>query len=113
MSHENICRRFHISSNGFLPERAPLRMLPDPYYAPWEKIIQHLPALLADKRLRQGVDEMPVLVPDRLKTVEEWQRAYVIFGFLAHAYIWGEDEASQVRFFCTLLSNMSKVTGGC
>ncbi|OLN94141.1 Indoleamine 2,3-dioxygenase 1 [Colletotrichum chlorophyti] len=89
-------RKYAITQNGFLPADAPLKVLPNLYYAPWEKIIQHLPELLKAGKLRRDVDALPVLSTDQLQDEAEWRRAYVILTFLTHAYVWGGDKAEEV-----------------
>ncbi len=87
---------YQISPNtGFLPDKLPLSRLPDPYYAPWENIVQNLPGLLLTKRVRMMVDQMPVLSIDKLRTIEEWRRAYSVLGFLGHAYVWGGSKENE------------------
>ncbi|KAF2221919.1 Indoleamine 2,3-dioxygenase [Elsinoe ampelina] len=81
--------------NGFLPTDSPLATLSDPYYRPWENVIQNLQPLVLSKRLRGVVDNLPVLSTDYLKTDQEWRRAYVILAFISHAYIWGGDTPSE------------------
>ncbi len=88
---------YSITSNGFLPDEPPLERLPYPYYAPWEELVESLPSFLAQQTLRRHVDELPILSTDRLATEPEWRRAYVVMAFLAHAYIWGGDTASEVQ----------------
>ncbi|KAK1751349.1 Indoleamine 2,3-dioxygenase [Echria macrotheca] len=90
-----ILEKFSISQYGFLPDDPPLVKLPDDYYAPWERLISHLPSLLETKTLRSQVDALPILSTSRLSSAPEHQRAYVILCFLAHGYIWGGDLASQ------------------
>ena len=65
--------------------------LPD-YYDPWTRLAIHLPTLLGNQMLRQKVDQLETLHTDRLATLQHWQRAYVLLGFLTQAYIW-EDKA--------------------
>jgi len=89
-------RDFAVTKNGFLPENGPLKRLPDAYYAPWEDLIERLSALIENNTLRQRVDKLPVLSVEYLKTEAEWQRAFVILGFLTHGYIWGGDAPAQV-----------------
>ncbi|KAL3419501.1 indoleamine 2,3-dioxygenase [Phlyctema vagabunda] len=87
---------FGVSSqHGFLPEQLPLRQLPDEYYQGWELIVGNLPALLKTKTLRQAVDSLPVLTTSKLEGEREWQRAYMLLSFMAHAYIWGGDQPSE------------------
>ncbi|KAL6451607.1 BNA2 Indoleamine 2 [Candida maltosa Xu316] len=80
-----------FTNSGFLPNKLPLERLPQPYYQPWETIVNNLPSLILTKRIRSVIDKLPVLETDQLTTEEEYRRAYQIFGFLAHAYIWGTD----------------------
>ncbi|KAK4039478.1 Indoleamine 2,3-dioxygenase [Parachaetomium inaequale] len=87
---------YAVTSNGFLPSDPPLKKLPSPYYAPWESLIESLSTSLAHKTLRHEVDQLPVLSTDHLATEQEWRRACVVLGFLAHAYIWGGDAAAEV-----------------
>jgi indoleamine 2,3-dioxygenase len=88
-----------ISKNGFLPVKQPLKVLPDEYYQPWERIIAKLPVLLREKTIRNGIDNLEILRTVRLTTEAEWQRAYVILCFLSHGYIWGDDVPSEVSIF--------------
>ncbi|KAJ4366758.1 tryptophan 2,3- dioxygenase [Ascochyta clinopodiicola] len=82
--------------NGFLPSDIPLDVLPDPYYQPWETVVRNFQGLILTKRLRRTVDALPVLSTDLLLTQAEWQRAYSILGFFAHAYVWGGDRPADV-----------------
>ncbi|KAL2182105.1 Indoleamine 2,3-dioxygenase [Thermothelomyces heterothallicus CBS 202.75] len=86
---------YAVTSNGFLPEEPPLGKLPNPYYGPWESLVECLPDALASRTLRDQVHQLPILSTDRLTTEPEWRRACVILGFLAHAYIWGGDTAAE------------------
>jgi hypothetical protein len=45
---------------GFLPPQEPLQRLPAEYDA-WESILDRLPELLQQKKLRECVDSMPLL----------------------------------------------------
>lgn len=87
---------FEVGVNGFLPSELPLARLSDAYYEPWESLIYQLPALLKTQTLRPAIQSLPVLGVNRLRTLPEWRRAYVILGFLAHGYIWGGDRPSEV-----------------
>jgi hypothetical protein len=92
---EELLEQFEISQHGFLPKDAPLGRLPDPYFAPWESLMQNLPDLLSSRTLRKHADQLPILSTTRLATDAEQRRAYVVLCFLAHAYIWGGDTASD------------------
>ncbi|KAL6708525.1 Indoleamine 2,3-dioxygenase [Coniothyrium glycines] len=82
--------------NGFLPAEAPLDVLPDRYYQPWEAIVRNFQSLILAKRLRRIVDVLPVLETDLLLSEAEWRRAYSILGFIAHGYIWGSDKPADI-----------------
>jgi len=84
-------------SCGFLPDQPPLEQLPDPYYRKWEAVVGNLQALLLSKRLRQVVEELPVITTSRLRSLAEWRRAYVLLSFMTHAYIWGGGRPEEVR----------------
>lgn len=78
---------------GFLPEehdlcaQLPLQHL----YGAWETLARDAPALRLCGRLRTLCDQLPILQPNGLKGIGEQRRAFSILGFLAHAYVWGED----------------------
>ena len=81
---------------GFLPSEPPLNKLPD-YYGAWERICANLYTLRSEGRLADEVSNLPVLSTEVLAHEPEWRRAYVLLGFIAHAYIWGSQEPSKVR----------------
>ncbi|KAK1993960.1 indoleamine 2,3-dioxygenase [Colletotrichum falcatum] len=89
-------RKYAITPNGFLPADPPLRVLSDVYFAPWERVIQHLPELLKTGKLRREVDSLSVLSIENLRDEAECRRAYVILVFLAHAYVWGGKTPKEV-----------------
>jgi indoleamine 2,3-dioxygenase len=91
-------RDYAVTSNGFLPEEPPLRRLPDPYYAPWETLVETLSTSITQRTIRQQVDQLPVLSTDRLTTEPEWRRACVVLAFLTHGYIWSGETAAEVRY---------------
>ena len=82
--------------HGFLPTEPPLQLLPDAYYAPWERIIENLQAYVLSARLRPLIDALPVLSTEKLGSEAEWRRAYLILAFFTHAYIWGDEIPAEV-----------------
>lgn len=92
-------KQFAVTSNAFLPEHSPLKQFPDPYYQPWELVIQHVAPLIQYNDIRRAVDTMPVLGTDRLKSEPEWRRAYSVLAFLTHAYVWGGEKPAEVSSF--------------
>ncbi|THW70284.1 indoleamine 2,3-dioxygenase family protein [Aureobasidium pullulans] len=89
---------YEVSENyGFLPSEYPLEVLPDTYYRPWEAIVRNLQGLILGKRLRGVVESLPVLSTEYLRSDAEWRRAYMMLGFISHAYIWnGERPKDRV-----------------
>ncbi|KAF9963831.1 hypothetical protein BGZ65_010473 [Modicella reniformis] len=79
---------------GFLPTEEPLQILPDPYFTLWEETFKCFNGLLLASRLRQRVQELPVLDATRLKTKAEQRRGYLILCMLSHAYVWGKHEVA-------------------
>lgn len=77
--------------SGFLPQLLPLERLPQDYYQPWEILVGNLPSLILTKRIRTLIDELPDLTVELLDDIPQYRRAYSVLGFLAHAYIWGND----------------------
>lgn len=86
----------NLVQGGFLPADAPLIRLPVPYYEPWESLVASLPQLIRTEQIRARIEELIVLDTQRLIVEPQWQRAYVVLGFLAHAYIWGGEVPAQV-----------------
>ncbi|GBB93036.1 hypothetical protein RclHR1_00210032 [Rhizophagus clarus] len=84
-------------STGFLPSTPPLECLPDSYYEPWETLISMFHNLLLAGRLREYVKKLPILKTDRLKTPEEYRRAFLVLSFIAHGYVWGKYEKVSDR----------------
>jgi indoleamine 2,3-dioxygenase len=90
-------RDYDVSAlHGFLPTDPPCELLSDPYFGPWETIIQNLQGLILTKRLRSLVDRLPVLDTGYLRTEAEWRHAYSILGFIVHAYVWGGNTPCDV-----------------
>ncbi|KAI5867389.1 indoleamine 2,3-dioxygenase [Durotheca rogersii] len=91
-----LFQTYSVSTNGFLPAKEPLRRLSSSYYAPWESTVEDLPSLLREGTLRKAVDDLETLSTSKLRSEEEWRRAYVVLSFLAHGYIWGGEKPSEV-----------------
>ncbi|KAJ1668039.1 tryptophan 2,3- dioxygenase [Coemansia sp. RSA 1813] len=81
--------------HGFLPTEQPLRRLPDPYYEPWEMIMDKYNHYLLGHHIRRLVRKMPILGTDKLSTRAEYQRAFTILSFMAHAFVWGRNGAAS------------------
>ena len=78
----------NISSTlGFLSDQDPLTALPE-YFKAWDDLASSLPSLIASKTLRQAIKTLPLLDATRLSSRGEYQRAFVVLGFLIHAWVW-------------------------
>ena len=91
---------FDISEKtGFVPETPALRRLSHETFSRWEEVMDHLPKLIKERRLREEIDSLPAVeFSERtLKTAREWQRAYVVLCFLSQGYIWMEGEKELVN----------------
>ncbi|CEP11056.1 hypothetical protein [Parasitella parasitica] len=88
---------------GFLPPTPPLRRLSDPYFAPWEDMMDDFNGLLLAGKLREKVHKMPLLDYSKLQLVEEYRRAFLILCMVSHSYVWGKHEATSE----TLPSNLA------
>ena len=88
---------FNISHTGFLPQEPQLSRLPD-RYEQWETIIDVLPHLLKEWKLRDKIKELPLLpVSDSwLPTEQHWQRAYCVLTLLSQGYLWERGESGTV-----------------
>ncbi|KAJ1724864.1 tryptophan 2,3- dioxygenase [Coemansia erecta] len=81
--------------NGFLPSEPPLQRLSDLYYEPWEQIMDRFNQYLLAHHIRRLVREMPVLDTSKLTSQAEFQRAFTILSFIAHAFVWGRNGAAS------------------
>jgi indoleamine 2,3-dioxygenase len=100
---------YHISSNGFLPETAPLSRLPNDYYQPWENVISQISSLIEHQQIREVIDALPLLDTVHLESEAEWQRAYSLLAVLAQGYIWAGPEPSEVSELMAPTTNMCGV----
>ena len=73
-------------TRGYLPAEDPLESLSSEFSV-WDQLINTLPDLLAEFKLGDAVDEMPLLDAAKLQHAE-LGRAKLILGMLAQAYIW-------------------------
>jgi indoleamine 2,3-dioxygenase len=62
---------------------------------PWELVLDDLQRLLLAGRLRERVRALPLLEVSHLKTLREWQRAYLVLSFIGQAYVWGKNEPAE------------------
>lgn len=84
LGHENL--GFLSETHGFLPTSPPLLKLPSGYEV-WDEMADSLPDLWRAIRIRQALQDMPVLSADKEELPDEYLlRASVIMSMLAHAY---------------------------
>lgn len=77
---------FLSRSWGFLPINPPVEALPTSHRA-WDEAAAQLPALMAGRRVRAVIDDLPLLSggADDLDDAYLW-RATLVLGYIAHAY---------------------------
>lgn len=88
---------YHVSKDiGFmLPE--PLTELPE-YFEPWNKLNRDLVHLLNEHKLRNAVEELPLLDDALLFGHRQIRLAYMILCFVGNGFIWqeGDDDIPKV-----------------
>ena len=84
-------------THGFLPVDSPLKQLPSRYRR-WDQLAADIPRLLDIGTLVRAVENLPTITTEDLRSERDWQRAYVILGFIAHAYLWGGQKPLQVTY---------------
>src|SRR5262245_28831101 len=70
-----------------MPANDPLQQLP-PGYEPWDRLAAELPKLLAARRFRAAIGELPELDPAPLLDPGALHRAMLILSAFANAYVW-------------------------
>jgi indoleamine 2,3-dioxygenase len=80
---------------GFLSSQCPAASFGDDSdrrgcYARWDELIARLPRLISSRTHRSEIRALPTLDAGELASSEAaLHRAYVVLGFLIHAYVWG------------------------
>lgn len=94
LSDYNISER-----TGFIPELPPLSRLTNQVFSRWEELMDQLPDLIKERKLRDRIDSLPEVEfsEKTLHSDREWQRAYVVLTFLSQGYIWMEGEDGLVN----------------
>ena len=82
---------------GFVPVEAPLKQLPNQYTA-WETIALNLPMLISSGEIDESIASLTLIPTEFLISEREWQRAYVILGFIANGYLWGAEKPLDVVY---------------
>lgn len=91
-----VLEEYQVSAtHGFLPSEPPLQRLP-PYYDVWETICSNICTLRISGALTANVARMPMMNTEHLTGEPQWRRAYVLLGYMAHAYIWGPEDPLEV-----------------
>ena len=83
-------------THGFLPLTHPETALP-PEFAAWDELAYSLPELLSSGRLRQHIEEMPVLDAHALPA-RYVLRGVLVVGYAAHMFwnVGGPDEPAKL-----------------
>ena len=96
---QNDLQSYDVSvTHGFLPTEPILRSLPS-RYAQWDEIAAALPELIKEHKLRDLVTHLSPLPIVGLENTRQQRRAYVILGYMAHAYIWERAVPAHVSAF--------------
>lgn len=76
---------------GFVPATPPLASLPEPF-APWERVVPELSALIRSRRIRSVLQNLPLLDTDVLTTSAQRERALLILSVFGNAHVWAGEE---------------------
>ncbi|MEM9985385.1 MAG: hypothetical protein AAF804_09835, partial [Bacteroidota bacterium] len=71
---------------GFVPTRLPLVQLPAEF-DPWEELVQALPQAIAQGRVRQKVDALPLLTVETLDSLAQKERGMRLLCLIGHAFL--------------------------
>lgn len=82
-------------ARGFLPSLDPLERLPAAFDA-WENIAVDLPALLMCEKLRETLENMPLLDAGLLVDERQLQRAMLLLSMFGNAYVWAGDPPAHI-----------------
>lgn len=91
---DQLLSKYGISPTlGFLSPNQPPTAFTSPYYAEWDTIASQLSKLQKSQKLVTKIQQLPILDSGHLESEPEYRRAYVVLGFLIHAYVWGGSSA--------------------
>lgn len=76
---------------GFVPGRPPIIRLPEAF-APWERLVPQLAALIRSRCVRSALQALPQLDAGRLQGPGEQERALLVLSVFANAWVWGGEE---------------------
>ena len=97
--HQDDLQSYDVSvTHGFLPTEPILRSLPS-HYAQWDEIASALPELIQEHKLRDLITHLLPLPIAGLENTQQQRRAFVILGYMAHAYIWERAAPAHVPAF--------------
>lgn len=85
--------KYGLSRNtGFVPDKGSKR-LPQ-LFQPWEDLATSISAKLASGALLDGLVSLPAFPVKELHEEYQWQRAYIVLAFLAHAVVHGHNQTA-------------------
>ena len=76
------------AKHGFLSPYAPRPAFTNTYFKPWDDINKDLAILIKSNQIQHAVKQLPLLDISSLDGDLDYRRAYVVLGFITHAYIW-------------------------
>lgn len=91
---DQLLSKYGISPTlGFLSPDQPPTSFTSPYYGEWDTLASQLSKLQKSQKLVTKIQQLPILDSCHLEAEPEYRRAYVVLGFLIHAYVWGGSSA--------------------
>jgi indoleamine 2,3-dioxygenase len=78
-------------ATGFLPAQPPLARLPEAF-APWERLVPNLSALIRSRRIRTVLQALPLIEVSTLRSRSEHERALLLLSVFANSYVWGGEQ---------------------
>ena len=79
-----------LLKSGFLPDNVCTKLNSD--YLDLEDCLSQLPKLLTTRTFKQEVSKLQIYTKFDSLTIAELERAMLLYSYLGHAYMWGEEE---------------------
>ncbi|XP_028415868.1 indoleamine 2,3-dioxygenase 2-like [Dendronephthya gigantea] len=114
----SVFKQYRVSyTRGFIPDEDPMLEFTNPYFSPWDEIFKNITHLIQCKKLREVVENMPLLDHTRLISHQERARASLVLSALGNGYVWQNGEHNPVKVIPKCLAipwvAVAKFTGTC
>ncbi|CAB3999950.1 Indoleamine 2,3-dioxygenase 2, partial [Paramuricea clavata] len=115
---KSVLEQYRVSyTRGFIPDEDPLLEFKDPYFSPWDEIVKDLAHLIQCGKLREAVENMPLLDHTKLGGEQDWDRANLVLSAIGNGYVWqnGEDDPVKVIPKCLAVPwvSVAEHSGAC